>query len=283
MNRLLYSILLLCIGIIWGITILVSPYSISQMGTGLFLMSRFMAAYLVISIIYRGHLKHISFHDISRGIILGCILFVFILIQARALQNGAVLNYTRLLVFSCAVIPVLTMVIMKQRPSIVEISAIILSCAGGICLGMSLRLEGVAGLLLLALYVALTCSFVRKSRAEFLAAVQLAVATLCSLPLIGRDLVQGIDLQAWLILLFVSFAATAGAVVFLTKALSIIPAAKSGCILLTQVCVVELICIYSGMNPVDSRMTLGIVLICIGCSLCLLPFKNPLSRNQFLK
>lgn len=237
------------------------PRAVSQMGTGLFLMSRFLIAYLLVSIIYRRQIRSIKFKDISRGAILGFLVFLLYLFQSVSLSKASSFEEATLLSISIVLIPFLSVFIFKAKPSKVEVIATIV-CIVGLCLlGSIPDVISLLSILLIALHIVFTAHFVKESNPVHLVVAQTAVGTICSMFVCNKDIPTGVDLISWGIVFYTAIIATTWGLLTQTRAQRVVSPVKIGLILTLQPCFIGLICMSFGLYQVSSVEVIGIGLI----------------------
>ncbi len=255
------TVLLILLAFVLSVSLVVTPKAISQMGAGFFSMSRFLIAYLLVSIIYRADIKSIKFKDISRGMILGCLIFLLYFSQDISLSKGSPFEEAVFLSFSVVLIPFLSIPILKTSPPKREIVATF-ACIIGLCLlWTSFDIMGVASAILIALHIVLTANFVKKSSPVHLVVIQTATATLCSIFVYNKAILPGMGLISWVVVFYAALIVTAWGLLIQTRALIVASPVKVGLIFALQPCFVGLIWISLGLYQVSGRILIGIVLI----------------------
>jgi len=258
------TVLLILLAFILSVSLVVTPRAISQMGIGFFSMSRFLIAYLLVSIIYRADIRSIKFKDIARGITLGCLIFLLYLSQGIFLPKGSPLEEAVFLSFSVVLIPFLSIPILKVIPLKREIAAIV-TCIIGLCLlWTGFDIVGIASAILIALHIVLTANFVKKSNPVHLVVVQTATATLCSIFVYNKAILPGMGLISWVVVFYAALFVTAWGLLIQTRAQIVASPVKVGLIFALQPCFVGLIWIFLGLYQPSGRELIGIALILAG-------------------
>ncbi len=262
---------LVLVAFAWGLAFVLTPRALSQTGLGLFLLVRFMCAYLVISLVFRKQMRSVSFRAVTRGIILGGALYGTALCQALAVLRGGGEAVVVTLALAGLAVPVFAFALWRRRPSRIEALAVVLSAGGAWLMGSAITPLAAAAALFLALYVALGAAFVQECAPEHLAGTQLACATLCALLGLGRDLPVQVDLTAWALVLSTALIATAWGALAVMRALRCLSATRTGVILGLQALTALAVLARAGRLALEGGLALGFVLLGLGALVALYP------------
>lgn len=196
MSNLRAKISLVILALVWGVCGQVMPLAAGQMGRGLFFVCVFMSAYLAVSVVFRKEMRTMTFKAVSRGIILGVMLFALGLIQIyHPVRAGSLSLFV-------AVVLLAETIIHRRFSGGLEVAAAAVSIFGLLLIGPVPDMIGVLMAVIFAMYMMSAAFFVQTCKAEHLAAVQLAFATLCAVCITDKDISVHIGPMAWGVALF---------------------------------------------------------------------------------
>jgi drug/metabolite transporter (DMT)-like permease len=189
-RKLWANVLLIVVTLIWGSSFLIVQDTLTLVGPFTFLAMRFGFAALVLACLFRKRLKHITYSEIAAGSIIGLFLFATYALQTVALQYSTTSKVGFISGMYVPLVAILTIPLLKQKPTLGGILGIVLSTFGLILVSIKNGLQitlGLGELLALAcaftgaLHVISISKFAPKADAINLTIVQIAVVGLLSL------------------------------------------------------------------------------------------------------
>jgi drug/metabolite transporter (DMT)-like permease len=139
MKRFRAELALAGITVIWGTTFVIVKAALAQVSTFVFLTLRFWVAAAALLLIYRGAVRK---RGIGPGVLAGCLLFTAYVFQTLGLEGTAPSKSAFLTGLSIPMVPLISSLVYKVRPRLVEVAGILIAS-----LGMGLMtLSPVAGL-----------------------------------------------------------------------------------------------------------------------------------------
>ncbi len=107
---------LLLVAFLWGTTFVASKYTLQYL-TPLFIISvRFIMAFIMMTFVFRKHLKQLTIKDLKGGIIVGSILYIAFATQLIALQYTAAGKQAFLAGTYVIMVPFIAWFLNKKRP-----------------------------------------------------------------------------------------------------------------------------------------------------------------------
>jgi drug/metabolite transporter (DMT)-like permease len=198
---------------IWGSTFLVTQHTIELISPFQYLGLCFGVAALSLAFIFRGHLRRITRVEMSCGAIIGLFLFAGYALQAHGLQYTTSSKAGFITGLNVPLVPLLSLILLRQKPTLEAVIGIVLSLAGLILLSVNNQFTlqfGPGEALVLgcafafAMQIVCIGTFAKKGDAINLTIVQLALTSLLcfvSLPIFHESFTWP-PLSAWLVILF---------------------------------------------------------------------------------
>ncbi len=192
------TLLLILVTMIWGGTFLVVKDTVKISGPFTFLAFSCSVGTLVLAIIFRKRLLHITRAEVFAGLLIGIFLFAGYALQTTGLQYTTVSKAGFLTGLYVPQVPLLSFLLLRQRPTFGAIIGVVCSLIGLILLSVNSTFNLVFGLgeiLLLGCSVAFALQIICISRfaprvdAINLAIVQLALTAVLSflaMPIMGE-------------------------------------------------------------------------------------------------
>src|SRR5260370_20524042 len=189
-RKLRANILLIVVTMIWGSSVLIGQHTLSLVGHFTFLAMRFGFAVLVLAILFRKRLIHITYNEILTGSIIGLFLFASYAFQTVSLQFTTSSQVGFISGMYVPLVAILAIPLLKQKPALGGILGILLSMSGLILLSIKNGFQitiGPGEILALAcafasaLHVICISKFAPKADAINLTIVQIALTALLSL------------------------------------------------------------------------------------------------------
>jgi drug/metabolite transporter (DMT)-like permease len=214
------DLLLVLVTLIWGSTFLVVQNSLKQVEPYTFLTFRFGLAALVLALLFRKHLRRLTRPELLGGSLIGLFLFGGYAFQTIGLQYTTTSKVGFITGLNVVIVPVLSILILRQWPSLGATLGVIMATVGMTLLSMGDRLNlefGIGEALVLgcafcfAFQIVLISRFAPRQDPDNLAIVQIGVTALLSLLFIipsGEPLVLPPG-TAWLAIIFMGIVATA--------------------------------------------------------------------------
>jgi len=209
-RRLRYEALLALNTMIWGITFLVVKYAVRLSGPFTYLSVCYAAGSLVLIVIYRRRLVHITRAELRAGLLLGLVLFAGYAFQTTGLQFTTVSKAGFITGLYVPLVPIFFFVFMRQRPALAAIIGVLFSFAGlfllsvnnqfsfSISIGEALIFGAAVAF---AAHIVLIGKFSHGSDMTNLAIIQLSLTSLLSLAMLpfAHELHSAPPAQFWLI------------------------------------------------------------------------------------
>lgn len=192
------TLLLVLVTMIWGSTFLVVKDTVKISGPFTFLAFSCSVGTLVLAIIFRKRLLHITRAEVFAGLLIGIFLFAGYALQTTGLQYTTVSKAGFLTGLYVPQVPLLSFLLLRQRPTFGAIIGVVCSLFGLILLSVNSTFNLVFGLgevLLLGCSVAFALQIICISRfaprvdAINLAIIQLALTAVLSflaMPIMGE-------------------------------------------------------------------------------------------------
>nr|HET6902849.1 DMT family transporter [Ktedonobacteraceae bacterium] len=192
------TLLLVLVTMIWGSTFLVVKDTVKISGPFTFLAFSCSVGTLVLAIIFRKRLLHITRAEVFAGLLIGIFLFAGYALQTTGLQYTTVSKAGFLTGLYVPQVPLLSFLLLRQRPTFGAIIGVVCSLIGLILLSVNSTFNLVFGLgevLLLGCSVAFALQIICISRfaprvdAINLAIIQLALTAVLSflaMPIMGE-------------------------------------------------------------------------------------------------
>ena len=219
-RKLRANVLLIVVTMIWGSSFLIVQHTLSLVGPFTFLAIRFGFAVSVLAILFRKRLIHITNTEILTGSIIGLFLFASYSFQTVSLQYTTSSQAGFISGMYVPLVAILTVPLLKQKPTLGGILGIVLSMLGLLLLSLKNSLQitiGPGEILALAcafasaLHVICISKFAPKADAVNLTIVQIALTALLiifAMP-IAREPFSFPPLAVWGSALFLGVVATA--------------------------------------------------------------------------
>jgi drug/metabolite transporter (DMT)-like permease len=181
---------LLSITVIWGWTFVLIKQGMSEVGPFTFLAIRFFIAFLVLAILLRRHVRHISLYALRSGLMVGTALFLGYLFQTWGLVYTSATKSGLLTGLSVVIVPLAASLLFRKKVGPLVWLGALLAAAG---LFLLVTGNGELGALnrgdlltlicavSFAMHIILVDRFVRTTDYRQLLLVQVAIVTLFSL------------------------------------------------------------------------------------------------------
>lgn len=220
--------LLVFVTLIWGSTFLVVQDSIKLTKPFTFLAIRFGIGAVVLALIFFKRFRRITRAEIISGSIIGLFLYAGYALQTTGLQYTTTSMAGFITGLYVPLVPLLSILILRQRPALGATLGILLSFLGLLLLSINKNMHfnfGIGEWLILAcalanaLHIISVSKFAPKADAINLAIVQIAITALLSavaMPIAREPLVMP-PLAVWGSALFLGVAATAFALVVMNR------------------------------------------------------------------
>jgi drug/metabolite transporter (DMT)-like permease len=188
-HSLRHDALLVLITMIWGGTFLIVKTTVSLSGPFTYLAFSYSIGCLTLAILFFRHLRRITRTELLSGLILGIIWFTGYALQTVGLQYTTVSKAGFITGLYVPLVPVFSLLLLRQRPTQGAVVGIILSLTGLFLLSFNNTFNlsfGLGETLILgaaiafALHVVSVSKFAPHADAMNLAIVQLALASLLS-------------------------------------------------------------------------------------------------------
>jgi drug/metabolite transporter (DMT)-like permease len=219
-RRIWVNVLLLAVSVIWGSTFLVVKDTVKITGPFTFLALRFGIGAIVLALVFYKRLARIKRDEILPGLAIGLFLFLAYSLQTLGLQYTTVSKAGFITGLYIPLVPLFSLVLLRQRPRMAAIVGVVLSFIGLGLLSVNNQFNlsiGLGELLILgcavgnALHIVSISKFAPHADAINLAIVQMALTALLSvlaIPLTHEPLLLP-SLTAWAGILFMGIVATA--------------------------------------------------------------------------
>jgi drug/metabolite transporter (DMT)-like permease len=126
-KRLLAELALAGVTVIWGTTFVVVKFALAEVSAFVFLSLRFCVAALTMMLIYR---RAVRWKGIGPGLIAGILLFTAFVFQTLGLQLTTPSKAAFLTGLSIPMVPLVSSVVYKVRPRLVEVAGILIASMG---------------------------------------------------------------------------------------------------------------------------------------------------------
>jgi drug/metabolite transporter (DMT)-like permease len=123
--------LLLTITVIWGLSLILMKNTLQHISAFCYLSVRFTVAAIVLTVIYRKKIKLINAASTKNSLIIGFFLFAGITSQVVALNYTKASNAALIIGLNIILVPILSTIMLKQRPNFTAILGVLL-CFGGL-------------------------------------------------------------------------------------------------------------------------------------------------------
>jgi drug/metabolite transporter (DMT)-like permease len=127
MKRVRAELALVSITIIWGTTFVVVKSALAEVSTFVFLALRFCVAAAALILIYRGAVRK---RGIGPGVFAGCLLFTAYVFQTLGLEQTTPSKSAFLTGLSIPMVPLVSSLVCKNRPRLVEVAGILIASLG---------------------------------------------------------------------------------------------------------------------------------------------------------
>ncbi|GHO42309.1 DMT family transporter [Ktedonospora formicarum] len=211
---------LILLTVIWGGSVLPLDYAIMHIGVFSFQVIRFSLAALALGLLYHRRLKHLTRQVVVIGVLTSCVLFCFYATQTVALNYTTVSMVGFLNGLYVPIVPLFSIVFLRQWPTVGVWIGILLSFCGLLLLSLNDHFVFTIGpgevLLLISavaysLYIVLISKFAPHVDAIALSWVQmvcLALLSLITLPIAHEPLTMPSG-PVWLAAIFMALVPTA--------------------------------------------------------------------------
>lgn len=129
-HHLRYEALLALNTLIWGSTFLVVKYAVKLSGPFTYLAISYAVGSLVLALIFRKRLAHITRNELRGGLLLGLLLFAGYALQTTGLQFTTVSKAGFITGLYVPLVPVFFFLFLRQRPAFVAVIGVVLSFLG---------------------------------------------------------------------------------------------------------------------------------------------------------
>src|ERR1019366_2225256 len=188
-RRMWVNVLLLAVSVIWGSTFLVVKDTVKITGPFTFLALRFGIGAIVLALVFYKRLARIKRDEILPGLTIGLFLFLAYSLQTLGLQYTTVSKAGFITGLYIPLVPLFSLVLLRQRPRMAAIVGVVLSFIGLGLLSVNNQFNlsiGLGELLILgcavgnALHIVSISKFAPHADAINLAIVQMALTALLS-------------------------------------------------------------------------------------------------------
>jgi drug/metabolite transporter (DMT)-like permease len=200
-RRLGADLLLLITTLFWGVTFVVVKQAVEQVGVFLFLAQRFGLAFLILLVISLVARRPFRKEDLTRGVILGIMLFGAFAFQTMALLYTTASNTAFLTGLNVVLVPVIGAFFLRHAVTLNMKLGVILATAGLflLCTNGSWAFNrgdilGITCAVCVALHLIFTGQFARTSDVYWLTTVQIGIVGLLS-SLVAHG--EGTDILVW--------------------------------------------------------------------------------------
>lgn len=200
-RRLGADLLLLVTTLFWGVTFVVVKQAVQQVGVFPFLSQRFGLAFLILLVICLAAGRPFTGECLTRGVVLGVLLFGAFAFQTLALLYTTASNTAFLTGLNVVLVPIIGAALMRHTVTLNMKLGVVLAAAGLflLCTNGSLAFNrgdilGITCAICIALHLIFTGRFARASDVYWLTTVQIGVVgVLSSLVVYG----EGRDILVW--------------------------------------------------------------------------------------
>jgi drug/metabolite transporter (DMT)-like permease len=212
-HSLRHDALLVLITLIWGGTFLIVKNTVSLSGPFTYLALSYSIGSLTLVLIFHRHLRRITHAELLSGLVLGVIWFTGYALQTVGLQYTTVSKAGFITGLYVPLVPVFSLLLLRQRPTQGAVVGIMLSLTGLFLLSFNDTFDLTFGLgetlilgaaIAFALHVVSVSKFAPHANAMNLAIVQLTLASLLSfiaMPIVREPFVMP-PLMVWVSVLF---------------------------------------------------------------------------------
>jgi drug/metabolite transporter (DMT)-like permease/surfactin synthase thioesterase subunit len=124
------DLLLLAITAIWGLSLILMKNTLQHISAFCYLSVRFTVAAFVLTVIYRKKIKLINAVSTKNSLIIGFFLFAGIALQVVALNYTKASNAALIIGLNIILVPILSAIMLKQKPNFTSILGVLLSVGG---------------------------------------------------------------------------------------------------------------------------------------------------------
>ena len=181
------ELMLLFLTTIWGSTFIVIRNTLHGVGPMTLLALRFSIGFLVVFILFFGRMRRIKRMDVIAGSILGVMFFAGNVLQTTGLQYTTAGVSGFITALSVVIVPVLAIVMLRQRPTRGAVVGIVLATVGLALLSLNENLSlGYGDLLTLgcavafAFHIVYVSKFAHDTEPTVMVAVQLGLAAIAA-------------------------------------------------------------------------------------------------------
>ena len=217
---LLSKLALLTASLIWGSSFFIMKNSVDVFPMYALLAIRFTIGCSLLCLAFFRRLKNITRKTLSRGSLLGVLLFAAYTLQTLGLKDTTPGKNAFLTAIYCIVVPFLFWMVTKKRPDVYNCLAGVLclggiglvSLTGGFSIGMGDALT-MAGGIVYAVHIVVVARVSRDEDPVLLTLVQFGAAAICcgSVSLVTETFPSSIPAESWYGLLYLAVFATTGA------------------------------------------------------------------------
>ena len=209
--------------LIWGTSFVIMKNTLDSVPPFYLLAFRFLLAAIFLALVFMKRLRQLNKQTLIYGCIMGLVLFVAYTAQTYGLAGTTPGNNAFLTAAYCIIVPFLSWIVEKKRPDLYNILAAMFCLAGIGLVSLSSTLKvnqgdalTLLGGFLYAVHIIAVSHFAKGRDIFVLTILQFAVAGILSLlfALMFNTLPTFLPHGALSSLLFLSFAATAGALLF---------------------------------------------------------------------
>ncbi|MDO9515588.1 MAG: DMT family transporter [Syntrophales bacterium] len=187
MRRLGADLLLLLTTLFWGVTFVVVKQAVEQVGVFLFLSQRFVLAFLVLLVICLVARRPVRREDLTRGVVLGALLFGAFAFQTMALLHTTASNTAFLTGLNVVLVPIIGAAFLRHAVTINMKLGVVLATAGLFLLCTNGNwgfnrgdILGITCAICIALHLIFTGRFARTSDVYWLTTIQIGIVGLLS-------------------------------------------------------------------------------------------------------
>jgi drug/metabolite transporter (DMT)-like permease len=226
-KRVKADLALLFVVFVWGTTFAIMKDAFNLVTPFYFLTLRFVTATLVLVLIFFKRLKRLDWETLKSGVIVGIFLFGGFAFQVVGLNYTTASKAGFLTGLSVIIVPILSAIILKEKPSfltsfgvfLATIGLALLSYNGGFLFNFGDLLVFICAISL-AIYIILVGKYVQEKDSILLAIIQVGTVALLSsiFAFLEGSYKVVVDPQFWSAVVYMAICATALALVIENKA-----------------------------------------------------------------
>jgi drug/metabolite transporter (DMT)-like permease len=270
------DLLLLITAIFWGWTFIIVKWSITLIDPYFFIFSRFLTAFILLTILFHSRIKQHWRSCLKPGIILGLFLTLGFIAQTLGLKFTTASASGFITGLNVILVTVFAAIITHKLPNKIVLFGILAATAGLLLLTFKGTLAFQTGDLLtlacavlFALHIVYTERLAQNLLASVLTIIQFGTVVIISgfvYLWIGEKNIQlaAFSNTQWLAILYCGIPATAVAFLFQTKAQQKVPAFRTAILLATEPLFAGIFAISLRFDPFDWKVVAGGLLIFTG-------------------